>query len=509
LLRLSHLTRALLLVFLVAGVLATAAAADAARYLVVYRAHDVPRHAPREIERAGGTLVWSYDRIGVVLADSDDPTFLDRLDREGRHRLHSSMSFDGSDDLDFDDHLRRHRRSGRLPNEPATDADTFSVQQWDMQRINAPAAHAITGGNPAVLAADIDTGIDYNHPELRDNLSLEDSASCVGGVPDQAADPATGRLPFFDTSGHGTHTAGTIAAADNGIGIVGVAPNVRLAAVKVVDSAGKIYPEAVVCGYMWAATHGVSVANTSLSIDKRVLDPARPERDRFYCLDDPAERTILTAVHRAARYAMKKGVTLVASAGNNNTDLANPPAGNGCLRLPVELPGVIGVSSTTRNGQLTYHSNHGLGVVDVAAPGGDSAEQAPPSGLVLSTLPTSIPPRPPVILGDGGGIFGYAFGTSQAAPHVTGVAALVISLYGDDSPQRHGRMHPWKVERILQATAEPMACPPNPYTRTVGAVTYTATCAVSGDVNGFFGHGEVDALAAVSLHVPGSSSRDD
>jgi subtilisin family serine protease len=508
LLRLSHLTRALLLVFLAVGVLATAAAADAARYLVVYRAHDVPRNAAREIERAGGSLVWSYERIGVVLADSDDPTFLDRLDREGRHRLHSSMAFDGSDDLDFDDHLRRHRRPGRLPNEPATDADTFSAQQWDMQRINAPAAHAITGGSPAVLAADLDTGIDYNHPELRDNLSLEDSASCVGGVPYQAADPATGRLPFFDTSGHGTHTAGTIAAADNGIGIVGVAPNVRLAAIKVVDSAGKIYPEAVVCGYMWAATHGVSVANTSLSIDKRVLDPARPERDRFYCLDDPAERTILTAVHRAARYAMKKGVTLVASAGNNNADLANPPAGNGCLRLPVELPGVIGVSSTTRNGQLTYHSNYGLGVVDVAAPGGDSAEQAPPGGLVLSTLPASIPPRPPVILGDGGGIFGYAFGTSQAAPHVTGVAALVIGLYGDDSPH-HGRMRPSKVERILQSTAEPMACPPNPYTRTVGAVTYTATCVASGDVNGFFGHGEVDALAAVSLHVRGSSSRDD
>jgi subtilisin family serine protease len=318
-------------------------------------------------------------------------------------------------------------------------------------------------------------------------------------VPNQAPD-ASGRPAFFDTNGHGTHTAGLIAAQDNGIGIVGVAPNVRIAAVKVVDSAGKIFPEAVVCGYVWAAEHGMSVVNASFGIDKRVLDPARPERDRFYCLDDPTERTIAVAVNRAARYARQNGVTLVASAGNNNTDLANPPAGNGCLRLPVELPGVIGVSSTTRNGQMTFHSNHGLGVIDVAAPGGDSAEQTPPGGLVLSTLPGFLkPPVPtPNRPEDGGGVFGYAFGTSQAAPHVTGVAALVVSRYGKLSRHHGVRMSPRKVEQILEATAEPMACPPNPYVRVVGATTFTSTCESWGDVTGFFGHGEVDALAALS-----------
>jgi subtilisin family serine protease len=508
-LRLPFLTRAILPAVVLATLVA-APAADAARYLVVYRGHDVPREAARQIERAGGMLVWSYDRIGVVVADSNDPLFLDHLDI--RHRVSSVAEIDDDEDGgDRDDW--RHGRPGSLPNEPASDADSFSPQQWDMQRINAPAAHAITGGSPAVLAADLDTGVDYSHPELRDNVSLEDSASCLGGVPSQAVDPATGRYPFFDTHGHGTHTAGTIAAQDNGIGIVGVAPNVRLAAIKVVDPAGKIFPEAVVCGYMWAATHGVSVANTSFGIDKRVLDPARPERDRFYCLDDPSERTIVTAVHRAARYAMRKGVTLVASAGNNNTDLANPSAGNACLRLPVELSGVIGVSSLTRNGQMTFNSNYGLGVVDVTAPGGDSAEQAPPGGLVLSTLPGLLkPPMPsPARPEDGGGVFGYAFGTSQAAPHVTGVAALVVSRYGDDS--RHGvRMSPRKVERILEATAEPIACPPNPYVRAVGTTSFTATCEAWRDVNGFFGHGEVDALAAVSLpgHGFGSdASRDD
>jgi lantibiotic leader peptide-processing serine protease len=497
-LRLMFTMRAVVCAVVVAGSLATAAAADAARYMVVFRGHDVPRDAVRQIERAGGTLAFSYDRIGVVLADSDDPTFLDRLD--GRQRVSSAAEImagsgvesygdDGDEDDDGDGR-------GRLPNEPATDADTFSPLQWSLGRINAQAAHALSGGSPAVLVANLDTGVDPSQPDLTDNLSVADSASCLGGIPSQAVDPVTGRPAFFDTNGHGTHTSGIIAAADNGIGIVGVAPNVRLAAVKVVDPAGKIYPEAVVCGYMWAAAHGASVVNTSFGIDKRVLDPARPERDRFYCLDDPAERTIATAVGRAAKYARRNGVTLVASAGNNNIDLANPAAGNQCLRLPVELPGVVGVSSTTREGQLTFHSNYGLGVIDVTAPGGDIAEQAPPAGLVLSTLPGFVPPsatRP----GDGGGTFGYAFGTSQAAPHVSGVAALVASAYGKFR-RGDASMSPKKVERILERTAEPMPCPPNPYVRVAMGQTFTSTCAEEKGLTGFFGHGEVDALAAIA-----------
>jgi lantibiotic leader peptide-processing serine protease len=501
-LRQPFLRRAILLAVVFVAALGAASTADAARYLIVFRGNDVPRDAARQIEGAGGSLVMRYDEIGVVLADSADASFLERLD--GRHRVSSGAEISSGDegdegfgDDDADD--GRGGKPGRLPNEPATDADTFSPLQWNMQRINSPAAHAVTGGSPSVLVGDLDTGIDPDHPDLRDNLSIADSVSCLDGVPNQAPD-ASGRPAFFDTNGHGTHTAGLIAAQDNGIGIVGVAPNVRIAAVKVVDPAGKIFPEAVVCGFMWAAEHGMSVVNASFGIDKRVLDPARPERDRFYCLDDPTERTIAVAVNRAARYARQNGVTLVASAGNNNTDLANPPAGNGCLRLPVELPGVVGVSSTTRNGQMTFHSNYGLGVIDVAAPGGDSAEQTPPGGLVLSTLPGFLkPPVPtPNRPEDGGGVFGYAFGTSQAAPHVTGVAALVVSRYGKFSRHHGVRMSPRKVEWILEATAEPMACPPNPYVRVVGATRFTSTCESWGDVTGFFGHGEVDALAALS-----------
>ena len=93
-----------------------------------------------------------------------------------------------------------------------------------MQQIHSPEAHAITGGSPAVLVGDIDTGIDFNHPDLKANIDVADSVNCVSGVPVQGT-------AAQDDIGHGTHTAGTIAAASNGFGIVGVAPNVHIAAI--------------------------------------------------------------------------------------------------------------------------------------------------------------------------------------------------------------------------------------------------------------------------------------
>src|SRR5436190_321200 len=95
--------------------------------------------------------------------------------------------------------------------------DPLSAWQWDMTQIGAFGAQAITPGSRAVIAGDIDTGIDPTHPDLAPNFDAADSAGCLTGKPD---------TNFVDDNGHGTHTAGTIAAARNGIGIVGVAPNV-------------------------------------------------------------------------------------------------------------------------------------------------------------------------------------------------------------------------------------------------------------------------------------------
>ena len=115
-----------------------------------------------------------------------------------------------------------------------------------MRQIRAPEAHAITRGRSSVVVGDIDTGLDWTHPDLAPSVEFSRSVSCVGGVPNQ--DPAA----WMDNSGHGTHTAGTIAAAANGIGIVGVAPNVKIAGIKAATDEGFFFPEAVVCAFMWA-----------------------------------------------------------------------------------------------------------------------------------------------------------------------------------------------------------------------------------------------------------------
>src|SRR3990172_5979903 len=108
-----------------------------------------------------------------------------------------------------------------------------------------------------MVVGDIDAGLDYTHPDLAPNVDFANGVSCVCGAPNQ--DPAA----WNDDNGHGAYTAGTMAAAANGIGIVGVAPNVKIAAIKAGNAAGFFFPEAVVGPFMWAGTHHIQVTNNS------------------------------------------------------------------------------------------------------------------------------------------------------------------------------------------------------------------------------------------------------
>jgi subtilisin family serine protease len=261
-----------------------------------------------------------------------------------------------------------------------------------MDQIQAPAARAINGGSPSVIVGDLDTGLDYTHPDLAPNVDFTRSVSCVGGVPNP--DPAA----WMDDNGHGTHTAGIIAAAKNGIGIVGVAPNVKIAGIKVGDKDGFFYPEAVVCAFMWAGSHGIAVTNNSYFADPWL----------FNCKNDPEQRAIWKAEQRAIRYAQSQGVTVVAIDHNFADDLAHPTRDvtspdnttpvmrdvtNACIVLPVEIPGVIGVSADGNSRLKSFYSSYGVGVTQVVAPGGDSVLQqtaAAPNGRVLSTWPAAL-----------------------------------------------------------------------------------------------------------------------
>ena len=453
---------------LLTGPVAAAGAADT--YLILYSKASVPADAARSIADAGGTLVASYDAIGVAVATSSSAQFRANVVRDARVEgaaATSAFATRVTDEFSVLDDTSANTGSW---------GDPLSNRQWDMVQIHVPEAFAITGGSPDVVVGDIDTGLDYTHPDLAANVDFADSVSCVGGVPD--TDPAA----WMDINGHGTHTAGTIAAAANGVGIVGVAPNVKIAGIKAGNDDGYFFPEAVICAFMWAGSHHLDVTNNSYYADPWL----------FNCRNDAEQRAIWKAEQRAIRFAQGQGVVVVAAQGNENIDLSkrnvdatSPDTGtpvtrevtNACVVIPVEVAGVVGVTADGALMQKAYYSSYGVGVAAVTAPGGDRRFQDPGDGsrgYVLSTYP--------------GNRYALAQGTSMASPHVAGVAALIRS--------QHPGMPAGAVAAMLQSTADPMACPPNPFDPG-GAGAWLATCVGGAGYNGFYGHGQINALSAV------------
>ena len=471
-------------------------------YLVVFKNERLPGNFERRIEGAGGTVAIAYPEIGVVTVHTSNTAFEATMeaDRKVMGVTFSPTPVDShGNPAGLEADPEENPSAGDFSGGPVSGSDPLSHLQWDMDQIHVPEAHEITGGSDEVLVGDIDTGLDYTHPDLASNVDFENSVSCIGGVPDQ--DPTA----WADRGGHGTHTAGTIAAEANDIGIVGIAPNVKIAAIKAGnDAGGFFFPADVVCAFMWAGSHDVDVTNNSYFADPWL----------FNCRDDPEQAVILEAEERAVAWAQEKGVLVVASSGNDNIDLPHKtvdvispdwpdgaavtrPVDENCFDVPAELPDVVTV---TANGNLmhkAYYSSYGLGVVELTAPGGDRRFQvttAAVNGRVLSTWPSALfDPADPLGVQDCSvtpcATYEYAQGTSMAAPHVTGVAALIFSLHEDIDPQ--------EVAEILTSTADEVACPPNPFDPGPPFI-FLANCEGDEDNNSFFGHGQVNALTALA-----------
>ncbi len=463
-----------------------AAAGPETSYLVLAPQGNGTAKAAARVAAADGTVVAVYDKIGVLVARSSTPDFATRVAGAGVESVASTAGLGTALD------------EGETVEVPAADvvraagdptAEPLYGQQWDMDMIRVPQAHAVTGGSPSVVVGVLDSGISSSHPDLATQIAKDKSTSCIGGVTN-TAEPAWNPT----TSDHGTHVAGTIAAAVNGVGVTGVAPGVKVAAVKVVNDDGYIFPEAAVCGFMWAAEHGFQLTNNSYYIDPWQLN----------CRNDARQRPVWQAVQRALRYSQSQGVLHVASAGNANFDLAHkitdtgsPNNGtpeeranltNACLVLPAEAPGVVTVAAVGPTGDKSYYSSYGQGVIDVTAPGGDTrfrtqgARSTSTDGILSTTFNTATRTNG----------WGYKQGTSMSGPHAAGVAALALSA--------HPGMTPGQLSSFLERTAVAKSCPAGVYNPVplipAGPNAYDATCS-GGKRNGFYGAGVVDAYNAV------------
>ena len=355
---------------------AAAASGPESNYLVLAPQGKSTAQAAARVAAAGGTVVAAYNQIGVLVVRSANAGFAGAVAGSG---VESVASTQGLGTTLIDDEIVETLDSATVDATGDPTAEPLWSRQWDMAQIDVPAAHAVTTGDPSIVVGVLDSGIDATHPDLATQVAKDKSASCIGGVVDtnQAAWSPT-------TSTHGTHVAGTIAAAINGVGIAGVAPGVKVASVKVVNDDGFIFPEAAICGYLWAADQGMPITNNSYFIDPW----------EFNCRNDARQRPVWQAVQRAIRYSAAQGTLTVASAGNSNVDLqhkfidaGSPNDGsapieereinNACLDLPAEAPGVVTVSAVGPGEVKSYYSSYGQGVVDVTAPGGDTRWRNP------------------------------------------------------------------------------------------------------------------------------------
>ncbi len=529
--------------------------AGGATYVVVYAEGATVAQARAALAALGATVVKENTAIGVATVESANADLLALVGSQpallgaARNRP-VGRGFDPAsrkrDDADLD---RLETTALTIGSQPASDPDTPAAEplaglQWDMAMIHATAteSYAHQLGDPRVRVGILDTGIDASHPDLAANVSTTLSRNFTTDIPSidgPCEVPSCVDPPLVDDDGHGTHVAGIVAAKLNGLGIAGVAPDVTLVNIRGGQDSGYFFLQPVVDALVYAGDIGIDVVNMSFFVDPWL----------FNCADNAADspsaqleqRTILAALQRALDYARSRGVTLVSSLGNEHTDLGFPtddiispdfPPGadyfravdNSCLVMPAEGNGVIAVSALGPTGTKADYSNYGVEQTDVSAPGGyfrdffGTPRYRTVENLVLSTYPRVLAeargelnpdgsPNTPFVVRDCNGsvcgYYQYLQGTSMAAPHAVGVAALIVSERGhrDLPPNRGLTMNPVATQALLQVTATRTACP-DPrlldYANVGRPPEFNAFCDGTLNFNGFYGHGIVNALRAVS-----------
>lgn len=512
----------------------------------------------RAVRAAGGTVTRGNAAAGLLTATAPENGFTERLTAV-RDVLYTSRTVaighspSGRAIVD-QDAVEKENHSGARPGhrkpQPAG-MDPLDGQLWGLTSVRSDLARTVQPGDKRVKVGVLDTGVDGSHPDIAPNFDARLSRNFTHDIPvDENGNTVDGPCEFrgcvdpanWDDGGHGTHVAGTIAAAADGFGISGVAPRVSIVNIRGGQDSGSFFLQPVVDALTYAGDAGLDVVNMSFFVDPWLYNCQANMADTPE--QQAQQRTIVTAMTRALNYAHRKGVTQVVSLGNQHEDNGDPhdddsspnfPVGTAhhriidnetCQVMPIEGPHTIGVAAYGPSGAKADYSSYGLEQISVSAPGGyfrdyfGTPQFRTNENLVLSAYPKNvgiaegaIDPATGEVTPDAAtlgvqkacrgevcGYYQFLQGTSMASPHAAGVAALIVSAYGR-FVARDVTMDPDDVQRVLENTAFARPCPTP---RTVDYLdegrddSFTANCAGDTEFNGFYGHGNVDAWAAVT-----------
>lgn len=396
-----------------------ASAANAADYLIDIN-NGNNNNLAADVAAAGGTLEKVFP-FGLAVASSDDPAFAENL-------FNISNVNDVIEDVGFDVDYGEERVAADAGHPPNSGDDDFLFDlQWGHNYVGAQEAWAAGYRGQGVNVAILDGGFDVDHPDLAPNVIL--TQDFTGQGVDYAC---------ADTFSHGSHTAGTVGAADNGIGTIGVAPEANLMLVKVLAETATCSGSGsfadVISGIVFASDNGAHVINMSLGATIARQGQGGANADIS---------ALQNAVNKAITYAHQNGTTVIVSAGNDASDLDG--GDKGAVRFNTGMSHAVGISAhgpylwannPDQPIDLAYYSNYGTSMVDFGAPGGDASDffiNGP--GNMCTVIGITRPCYVfDMVMSVGNNGWYWSQGTSMSSPHAAGVAALIISETGDSRP---------------------------------------------------------------------------
>jgi lantibiotic leader peptide-processing serine protease len=439
-------------------------------YIVLTKGNGIPTGFAQTVSRLGGAVTYSNAKAGFVTVSGLSASAASQI-----KAIAGVADVEADAPVSLDAPLAAAQADGSQIQNPSiasqsdpTTASRFSWQ-WNMRLIGADAAWAAGKlGNSGVTVAILDTGIDYDAPDLNGLVDLSRSTSFMNTFV-KATDTSTVRPAddtvskhFFSTrnvisdyNGHGTNVATQVSS--KAAALAGVTSKTTLIGVKVLGSNGVGSFGQILSGILWAADHGADVANMSLGGDFAKAGNGR----------------LVGIINATFNYAKQHGMLIVVAAGNSSADLQH----NGnqeatfCDSPHVECVTSVGLPTWTGNPDTpAFYTNFGRSAVGVAAPGGNADFNADgsikvstgwpwaPAGDIASWVwsfcsktliggwtAANVPRL--TVCANGNRLTGF-IGTSQASPHVAGLAALLVDKYGHGQPQT--------IKHAIEQSADPI-----------------------------------------------------